>query len=338
MGMLPPLAMARYETYQSNAAEAPLMRKWVLRALIISLCLHAALFVTFKLKKLENFGNADVVVSAPIPINMKRPVIPKMDDADTRLELSKPTPNLATLTVPTDKPELEEVRVAPQLTELTKPLQGEKPKVDMSGWEAMNRAAEKSRGDMDRELNSLAGALIKDKVRSPRQPVLNLPGGKPGDGGAGSTEGIPGIKTVSDLLGQTGSLKAGERGGIPGGALYEHGSAELRTTAISQLQKLGELIRRNPNATFVIEGHTDSTGTAEGNQALSEQRAESVKNWLVETMGIAPERIGTVGMGSTKMIVEPRPFDATKQAEIDGEIARQQPNRRVEIVIKTNRK
>ena len=36
--MLPPLSMARYETYQSNAAEVPLMRKWVLRALLISLC------------------------------------------------------------------------------------------------------------------------------------------------------------------------------------------------------------------------------------------------------------------------------------------------------------
>ena len=55
-------------------------------------------------------------------------------------------------------------------------------------------------------------------------------------------------------------------------------------------------------------------------------------------MAIAPERIGTVGMGSSKLIVQPQAFDMTKQAEIDAEIARQQPNRRVEIVIKTNRK
>ncbi len=330
--------MARYETYQSNAAEAPLMRKWILRALLISLGLHAALFVTFKLKKLENFGNAEVVVSAPIPVNMKRVTIPKMDEKDTRLELSKPAPNLAKITVPVDKPELEDVRMAPQITELTKPLLGEKPKADMSGWEAMTRAAEKSRGDMDKELNSLAGALIKDKVRAPHQPVLNVPGGKLGDGGAGSAEGIPGMKTVNDLLGQTGSLKAGERGGIPGGALYEHGSAELRTGAISQLQKLGELIKRNPNATFVIEGHTDSTGTAEANQRLSEERAESVKQWLVANMGIAPERIETVGLGNTKMLVAPQPYDVSSAAGFDAEVAREQPNRRVEIVIKTNRK
>lgn len=330
--------MARYETYQSNAAEAPLMRKWIFRALLVSLVLHAALFVTFKLKKLENFGNLEVQVSAPIPVNMKRVVMPKIDDAETRIELSKPAPNLAKLQVPVDKPEVQDVRVAPQMQELTKPLQGEKPKVDMSGWEAMNKAAAKSRGDLDRDLNSLAGALIKDTPRSPRQPVLNLPGGKPGDGGVGATEGIPGLKTMNDLLGETGTLKSGDRGGIPGGALYEHGSSELRDAAVTQLQKLGELIKRNPNATFVIEGHTDATGSDDINQRLSEERAESVKEWLVANMGISPERIETVGMGSSKMIVQPQPFDTRKQAEIDAEIARQQPNRRVEIVIKTNRK
>ncbi len=323
--MLPPFAMARYETYQSNAAEAPLMRKWILRALLISLCLHAALFVTFKLKKLENFGTADVVVSAPIPVNMKRVVIPKIDDKDTRLELPKSAP-MAKLQVPADKPELQEVRVAPQLAEL-KPVQGEKPKVDMTGWEAMNRAAEKSRGDLDREMNSLAGALIKDSVRAPHQPVLKLPGGKPGDGGAGSEEGIPGRQSVSDLLDKTGLLKSGERGGIPGGALYEHDSADLKPAAITALQKLGELVKRNPNATFVIEGHTDATGSDDYNLDLSKRRAESVKQWLVANMGIAPERIETVGLGSTKLIVSG-----------DKGIDEQQPNRRVEIVIKTNRK
>lgn len=335
--MLPPLAMARYETYQSNAAEVPLMRKWILRALIISLCLHAALFVAFKLKKLENFGNAEVVVSAPIPINMKRPVIPKMDDKDTRLELPKAGP-AAKLQVPIDKPEVQELVVAPQFTDLAKPLEGEKPKVDMTGWEAMNRAAEKSRGDMDRELNSLAGSLIKDSVRARNQPVLNLPGGKPGDGGAGSLEGIPGLQSINDLLGQAGSLKSGARGGIPGGALYEHGSSELRESAVSQLQKLGELIKRNPNSTFVIEGHTDSTGTPETNQTLSEERAGSVKQWLVDNMGIAPERIETLGLGSSKLIVQPQAFDMKVPGSFEAEVARQQPNRRVEIVIKTNRK
>ena len=314
--MLPRTTMARYETYQSNAAEAPLMRKWVARALIVSLFLHAALFVTFNLKKLENFGATDAPVLAPMPVNMKRPVIPMMDEKEARLDLPK-KPNVAKIDLPSEKPELQEIHVAPQLTDLTKTLGVEKPSA-MKGWDALAKAEQASRGQLDRELNAIGGSLIKESVRSPRQPLLKVVGGKPGEGGGG--------------------LKAGARGGIPGGALYEHGSAELREAAVTQLQKLGELIKLNPNATFVIEGHTDSTGTPEANQELSEERAKSVKNWLVEKMSIPATRIETIGMGSSKMIVSPRAVDANEEGAFDAEVARQQPNRRVEIVIKTNRK
>jgi outer membrane protein OmpA-like peptidoglycan-associated protein len=96
---------------------------------------------------------------------------------------------------------------------------------------------------------------------------------------------------------------------------------------MDELSKLAVLIDRNPNATFSIEGHTDATGTQEYNQALSERRAAAVKAWLVEKFNIAPERIATIGFGSTKLIV---PSDKS--------IEEQRPNRRVEIVIKTNRK
>jgi outer membrane protein OmpA-like peptidoglycan-associated protein len=139
--------------------------------------------------------------------------------------------------------------------------------------------------------------------------------------------GIPGRQSLDDALARTGPLPVGDKPiGMPGGALYEYNSYELRPEAQEQLRKLGELIRRNPKATFSIEGHTDSTGTPEYNQVLSERRADSVKLWLVQFMGIAPERIQTRGFGSTKLIV---PGDRT--------VDEQQPNRRVEIVIKTNR-
>lgn len=334
---MPRTTMARYETYQSNAAEAPLMRKWVVRALIVSLFLHAALFVTFNLKKLENFGATDAPVLAPMPVNMKRPVIPMMDEKDARLELPK-KPNVAKIDLPAEKPELIEVVMAPQMTDLTKTLGVEKPSA-MKGWEALTKAEQASRGQLDRELNAIGGSLIKDAPRSPRQPLIKVAGGKPGEGGGDlGAEGIPGLKSMSDLLGETGGLKAGARGGIPGGALYEHGSAELREAAVTQLQKLGELIKLNPNATFLIEGHTDSTGTPEANQELSEERAQSVKKWLVEKMNIPAERIETIGMGSSKMIVSPKAYDASEAGAFDAEVARQQPNRRVEIVIKMNRK
>jgi outer membrane protein OmpA-like peptidoglycan-associated protein len=133
--------------------------------------------------------------------------------------------------------------------------------------------------------------------------------------------------SIDRALEMTGPLPAGNKPiGMPGGALYDYNSWDLRPEAIDQLQKLGELIKRNPKATFSIEGHTDSTGTPEYNQTLSEMRAQAVRDWLVAVMKIAPERIQTRGFGSTKLIV---PGDRS--------IEEQAPNRRVEIVIKTNR-
>ena len=164
--------------------------------------------------------------------------------------------------------------------------------------------------------------------RSPNRPVLKLPASsKPGAGGAGDAEGIPGMQNIDAALARTGPLPVGDKIGMPGGALFDYNAAILRPDSIDELRKLGELVQRNPKATFSIEGHTDAVGTPEYNKALSERRAEAVKLWLVETFAIAPERIQTVGLGSSKLLVP-----AEKSIE------EQQPNRRVEIVIKTNRK
>ena len=48
--------MARYETYRSTAAEIPVMRKWVLRAFMLSVLLHVGLYAFLQFKKLDNFS------------------------------------------------------------------------------------------------------------------------------------------------------------------------------------------------------------------------------------------------------------------------------------------
>ncbi len=321
--------MSRYDTYQSNAAEAPLMRKWVFWALALSLVLHAGLFAFFQYKKLDNFAPPTERLAPPLRV-FKRVAIPQLpkDPEEVRVKLNK-TPTLDRLTVPTDKPQVQEFRVAPQVPELPKPLLNEKPKADPGGADLLAKVEAATRGQMDKDLSTLAGSLIKEGPKSPRQPRIKLPASsKTGDGLAGDREGIPGLKTIDEALAVTGPLPVGDKPiGMPGGALYEYDSAELRAEAIEQLQKLGELIRRNPNAAFSIEGHTDSFGPADYNERLSERRAEAVKTWLVDNMGVASEAIQTRGFGSTKWIVEP-----------GKSIDEQAPNRRVEIVIKTNRK
>jgi outer membrane protein OmpA-like peptidoglycan-associated protein len=59
---------------------------------------------------------------------------------------------------------------------------------------------------------------------------------------------------------------------------------------------------------------------------LSERRADTVKDWLVQNMGIEPDRIQTQGFGKTRLIVP-----------ADRSVEEQQLNRRVEIVIRTKR-
>ena len=111
---------------------------------------------------------------------------------------------------------------------------------------------------------------------------------------------------------------------MPGGALFEYNSAILLPQAIETLRKIGTLISRNPRATFSIEGHTDSFGTPEYNQKLSEARAEAVKAWLIQDMHLNPAQIQTCGFGSARLIA---PATGTKEE--------QAINRRVEIVIRT---
>ncbi len=304
------------------------MRRWVIRALIFSLLFHAGLFAFFYIKKLDNFGNMQMERLAPPLRVFKRVNIPKMpeDPAETRLKLPEKTPNIAKLQLPQDRPEVKEVRVAPQNPEMPREPMPEKPAANIA--EAIARVEAQSRGEMERELKSIAGALIKDGPSSPRQPVIRVPASKKtGGGGAGDTEGIPGMQSIDAALQRTGPLPAGDKVGMSGGAIFEYDKADLRDDSIDNLRKLGELIERNPKATFSIEGHTDALGGAEYNQRLSERRAEAVKQWLVENFHVAPERIQTIGFGSSRLIVP-----------ADKSVEEQQPNRRVELVIKTNRK
>lgn len=139
------------------------------------------------------------------------------------------------------------------------------------------------------------------------------------------TSGPPsGYSDLDDLLGGTG-LK-GSEGPIlmPTDLLFEYDSAQLRPGAITSIQKLGTLIRKNPQASFRIEGHSDSFGSDAYNMDLSLRRADSVRSWLIANMGIPGDRIATKGFGKTRLL-----------APANGTVEAQGLNRRVEIVIST---
>jgi len=102
---------------------------------------------------------------------------------------------------------------------------------------------------------------------------------------------------------------------------FDYNSAQLRPEHSAEIQRAVEFLRQYPTAKAVIEGHTDSDGAAEYNQALSERRAAAVRTYLVETAGIAASRLTSIGYGETKPLVS------------NDSQANKQRNRRVAVVV-----
>jgi outer membrane protein OmpA-like peptidoglycan-associated protein len=105
-----------------------------------------------------------------------------------------------------------------------------------------------------------------------------------------------------------------------GDVLFDTNGADLKEGAEVSIDRLAEFMRENPERRLLVEGHTDSRGAEDYNEELSEQRAESVTEALVER-GVQGERLRAVGLGESY----PRASNDTA--------AGMQQNRRVEIVI-----
>jgi outer membrane protein OmpA-like peptidoglycan-associated protein len=104
------------------------------------------------------------------------------------------------------------------------------------------------------------------------------------------------------------------------GVTFEYNKAEIRPDARTILDQNVQVLKANPTMKVEIIGHTDSVGSARYNQALSERRAEAVKQYF-ESQGIASDRMTARGMG------ESQPIASNETPEGRAE------NRRVEIRI-----
>lgn len=103
------------------------------------------------------------------------------------------------------------------------------------------------------------------------------------------------------------------------GILFDVDSATIRLESKPVLDEVVATLESQPDWRLTIEGHTDSTGSAEHNRTLSQHRAEAVKAFLA-TAGIDPTRLQTAGFGASQPVAD----NAT-------ELGRSQ-NRRVELV------
>ena len=85
---------------------------------------------------------------------------------------------------------------------------------------------------------------------------------------------------------------------------FETNSAALTARSKEQLDVVAAALKndRLRDFGFDVEGHADPRGTAEGNKTLSQQRAESVRNYLVTAHGLAESRLRAVGKGDAEVL------------------------------------
>ncbi|UCE27187.1 MAG: OmpA family protein, partial [Candidatus Coatesbacteria bacterium] len=94
---------------------------------------------------------------------------------------------------------------------------------------------------------------------------------------------------------------------------FQPDSSELVPGYYASLEKAGEQLKDHPEITVTIEGHAAETGRPAFEQSLSEERARTVKDYLVNNYGIDPSRIKTVGYGSTRPIASNATEEGRKQ-------------------------
>ena len=102
--------------------------------------------------------------------------------------------------------------------------------------------------------------------------------------------------------------------------LFQTGKYDLSTDAQLKLAKLSGIIQAHPGLNLAIEGYTDTTGSADFNQKLSEQRADAVRQFLI-SQGLSPDTITSKGLGEANPIADNSTAAGRKQ------------NRRVEIIV-----
>jgi outer membrane protein OmpA-like peptidoglycan-associated protein len=107
---------------------------------------------------------------------------------------------------------------------------------------------------------------------------------------------------------------------MPGNITFKTDSAELDPAFYKVLNSVGIVVKKYNKTVVEVAGHTDSTGSVEYNQKLSERRANSVAQYL-ESQGLASNRVVTVGAGETRPVAD----NSTPEGR--------QSNRRVELTL-----
>jgi outer membrane protein OmpA-like peptidoglycan-associated protein len=221
------------------------------------------------------------------------------ESARKQAEIDRLTAEAARLAAERDRAAAEAARQAADAARLAADTQAQQARVlaeqaarDKAAAEAARAAAESAR--VAAEANAAKAerekAELRDQLRQQLNSILET---------RESARGL--IVNLSDVL-------------------FDTASSNLKAGAREKLAKVAGILLSHRGLKLQVEGHTDSVGSADYNQRLSENRAASVRAYLVDS-GIAPNTIGTTGFGETMPV-----------ASNDTPAGRQQ-NRRVELIV-----
>ena len=107
------------------------------------------------------------------------------------------------------------------------------------------------------------------------------------------------------------------------GVYFDTNKSEVKGTSATTLNRLVGILKEYPDSDVLVEGHTDSAGPDDYNLGLSEQRAQSVSDYLVKN-GVSPTRLTTKWYGESQPVGDNNTSEGKAQ------------NRRVEMVITAN--
>ena len=135
----------------------------------------------------------------------------------------------------------------------------------------------------------------------------------PSEAGTAANDGCPEVKPTVEVMETLNSYSRS--------ILFDSGKATFKEQTNQVLQAMVAIFKEYPQADFSIEGHTDSQGAAKMNQALSDRRANAVRDYLIAN-GISAARLTASGFGEDNPIANNKTRAGRKE------------NRRVEVKLK----
>jgi outer membrane protein OmpA-like peptidoglycan-associated protein len=172
------------------------------------------------------------------------------------------------------------------------------------------------------DLDNDADGIPDDKDKCPNEPE-DPDGFQDDDGCPDEDNDNDTVKDVDDRCPNTPGQPTGERPGCPNLVVvtakeiritqqiqFDFNKATIKPVSFPILDAVYDVLVANPKITIEVQGHTDNVGNAAYNQKLSQQRADSVKAYLVKK-GIAESRLVSKGYGMTQPLV-PNNSEANK--------------------------